>query len=339
ESYRFIMMNRNKKSIALNLNDEQGHEAFRRLVATADVLIDGFRPGVASRLGIDYASISQVNPRLVYCSLSGYGQDGPYAQLAGHDANYLSIAGVLGLAGDKDGTPVISGVQIADLGGGGMLAAIGILIALMARERTGQGQYIDVGMLDGALSWIGSAAAEYFATGHVIRAGQYRLGGHFACYHIYRCRDGRYLSLAALEPWFWANLCRYFGREDFADHQFTDGPKREETLAFFTEQFLEKSRDEWFEELKDKDFCVAPVLGVDETVAHPQVLHRGMVVDVDQPGAGRIKELGIPLKLSSTPGEITSPSPSLGQHTDEILRQVGYSDDQLTVLRQRQVIR
>jgi len=213
QSAAFLQVNRNKKSIAIDLKRDEGREIFLKLAERADVVLDQFRPGVVDRLGVGYAAVSEVNPRIVYCSLTGFGQDGPHRDRSGHDLNYLALSGVLGLTTDERGKPVIPGVQVADLAGG-MIAAYGIIAALYARERTGRGQFVDVSMYDVMMAMLPVPAAQYFA-GATLKVGdKYGLSGAYPFYNVYETGDGRFMTLGALEPKFWENFCRKAGRED-----------------------------------------------------------------------------------------------------------------------------
>ena len=228
---------RNKRSMTLNLKTDVGREILLRLAAEADVLLEGYRPGVPQRLGIDYETLRARNPRLIYCSISGYGQDGPYRDRVGHDVNYLGYAGVLNFIGEAAGPPVLSGVQIADIAGGGLMAAVGILTAVIAREQTGRGQFVDIAMLDGSVSCNAYHILLYLLSGRLPQRGGEQLTGRYPCYAVYRTRDGRHVTVGAFEPHFWATLCRHFGREDFIESQWDDGARREEMFAFFRNAF------------------------------------------------------------------------------------------------------
>lgn len=323
---------RNSRSLGLNLKTPQGREVFYKLAATADVIMEGFRPGVVKRLGVDYETVKAIKPDIVYISLSGYGQSGPYAQYVGHDINYQGLTGILDMTGRPDGPPVIPGNTIADNAGGGMNAAIGILAALLVKERTGIGQYIDMAMVDGLMTMMFLVIEEYLSTGHVPRRGQTLLTGLYPWYNVYETKDGKYISVGAIEPWFYENLCRRLGREDLIPHQYAEGEKREEIFATFRQIFQTKTRDEWVAELMPAETCVAPIYSIDEVVRDPHLRHRQMIVEVEQPGKGRRPQVGIMVKLSETPGQIHRPGPELGQDNEEILRELGYDREAIEAL-------
>ncbi|HEX8120972.1 MAG TPA: CaiB/BaiF CoA-transferase family protein [Solirubrobacteraceae bacterium] len=332
-SAMFLSLNRNKTSIRLNLKSEEGRDVLLALAREYDVLLESFRPGVLGRLGVGWERLHQENPRLVYCAISGYGQTGPYTQRAGHDMNYLGLIGLLGLTGDKDGPPVQSAGQIADLGGGALMAAFGILAALHERERSGEGQLVDVSMADGALSWLAMVAAQYFAEGRAPGRGELVLAGSIACYRPYRCADG-WVSLGALEPKFWQAWCRGVGREDLIEQQFSapGSPGHAETEKVFAS----RTRDEWKAFNDEHDCCLEPVLGLDEALDSELVREREMVVELDQPGVQEpVRLLGLPVKLSRTPGDAARlPGPVLGEHTDAVLRGLGYDDERIAALKE-----
>ncbi|MDD4802154.1 MAG: CaiB/BaiF CoA-transferase family protein [Syntrophomonas sp.] len=334
---RFLILNRNKKSLTLNLKTEKGKEIFYCLAGEADVIIEQFRPGVARKLGIDYDTIKDINPRLVYCSITGYGQDGPYAFVAGHDINYLSYAGILGMTGKKGDDPAIPGIQVADMCGGILMAVNGILLALMARHKTGQGQYIDIAMLDGVLSCHTIAAGDYFTSGAIPGPETTRLNGKYACYSVYKTKDGKFISMGALEPHFWRRICEFFGKEEYITIQMDDG-KQEEIFAFLAEQFSLRERDEWMSVLRDLDACIAPVYSMNEVFEDPQVIHRKMAFESEHPRLGAIKQLGFPIKMSATPARFNMAAPELGQHNQEILAGIGYNADEIKSLKQQGAI-
>ena len=329
---------RNCKTMGLDLKAEEGRGIFYDLARTADVVVEGFRPGVMKRLGLDYDTIKEINPRIVYASLTGYWQDGPYRDVVGHDINYLSIGGLLGMTGLPGGPPVIPGTVLADFAAGGMSAAVGILAALTARGRTGKGQYVDVSLTDAVVELTSLQIIPYIILGIVPKRGETMLTGEWPWYNVYETKDGKYISIAALEPWFYANLCQLIGREDFLEHQYATGEKREEIFRSFRETFLTKDRDEWVEILRRKDTCVAPVYSIDEVVTDPQLIARGMITEVDHPTLGRIKQVGSMLKLSESPFQVRNWSQRFGQHTEEILTGLGYSKEDIDRLRETEVI-
>jgi crotonobetainyl-CoA:carnitine CoA-transferase CaiB-like acyl-CoA transferase len=328
---------RNKRSMTLNLKSAEGRALFYRLADDADVVLEGFRPGVAARLGIDHATLAARNPRLVYCSISGYGQDGPYRDKVGHDVNYLGYGGVLNFIGEADQPPVIPGVQIADIGGGSLMAVIGILTALLVRESTGRGQAVDIGMMDGAVAWNVYHMLLHQVTGKLPERGTGQMTGRHACYAVYRTRDERYLTIGAYEGHFWATLCRRFGREDFVREQFSTGEKREEMLRFFQDRFREKTLREWMAELGDLEICIAPVSTLDEVYDDPQVRHRGMIVEMDGP-FGKQRMPASPIKLSETPASLRTPPPTFGSDTDAVLASLGIGADEIERLRATGVV-
>ena len=330
----FNALNRNKRSIALNLKHPGAQEALHRLVEDADVFVEGFRPGVVSRLGCDYETLKEINPRLVYCSLSGYGQDGPYSNLVGHDINYISVGGALGVIGQVDGPPTIPYNIIADYAGGGFHAAMAILAALMARQHTGKGQYVDIAMSDGVAYMLASLLSEYFATGTVPIRGEMSLNGGAPYYNVYRCRDGGYISMGCIEPWFWSTLCHAVGREDLIEGQFEPG-RAEYVHGELKRVFATRDRDEWWELLSGvNNIAVARVSSLDEVVDDEQNVHRKMVVDAGEVGGQRVRQVGIGPKLSETPGSIRSLGATVGQHTAEILAELGYSSGQVEEMRE-----
>ncbi len=343
EGYGFLMLNRNKKSVALNLKSKEGKEIFLRLVNGADVVLESFRPGVMDRLGLSYEALRQINPRIIMCSISGYGQDGPYRNLPGHDVNYLAYAGVLGLLRSPGARPEAPIVRIADFETGER-AALAILTALVGRERTGKGQHIDISMIDGSISWLLLAAADFFATGKaprpedVISRGDRKLAGREIGYGVYETSDGKYVSIAAAEEKFWRNLCSLAGRGDLLEQSSTGEEGWEQMDEQLRQIFAGRTRDEWTALLQDKDVCYAPVLEVDEVFQDPQVVHRQMVIEVEDPIGGRLKQIGTPIKLSDTPPRVRCPAPRLGEHTDEILAGLGYSDAELKSLHDSGVI-
>jgi alpha-methylacyl-CoA racemase len=331
KSALFLALNRGKRSMRLNLKSAEGREVLLRAVGEADVVLESFRPGVLDRLGVGYEAMREVNPAIVYCAITGYGQDGPNRDRSGHDMNYLGLVGLLGLTGDAGGPPVQPAGQIADLGGGALMAAFGILAALRERDRSGEGQLVDVSMADGALSWLGMVAARYLAEDVVPRRGDLELAGSLACYRPYACADG-WVTLGALEPKFWQAWCRGVGREDLVAQQFarpgSDAHREVEAI------FRARTREEWRAFASEHDCCLEPVLELDEALDSELVRAREMVVELDQPGAQRpVRLLGVPVKLSRTPGDANrAPGPALGEHTREVLAALDYDDQQIAAL-------
>jgi crotonobetainyl-CoA:carnitine CoA-transferase CaiB-like acyl-CoA transferase len=330
----FLPMGRNKRSVALDLKDGPMREAFFRLVDGADVVVEGFRPGVVKRLGVDYPTVSRHNPRIVYCSISGYGQDGPHADLVGHDLNYISLAGALGMIGWPGQPPTIPVNMIADFAGGGLFAAFAILAALNARQRTGRGQYIDMAMSDGVMSLACLPASDYFASGSPPRPGEYFLNGGLPCYNVYATADDKWLSVGCMEPWFWKKLCQALGCEEFVREQFNP-EKYEEIFAFLRQRFKQKTRDEWFAELKQREICATPVYGLDEALADPHAQARGMIAELEDPKYGTLRQIGVAPKFSETPGRVRKPAPQPGEHTEEVLLEAGYSAEEIARLTAR----
>ncbi len=322
---------RNKRSIAINLASSQGQSIIHKLAEWADVVVEAFRPGVAGRLKIDYETLSALNSQLVYCSITGYGQTGPYKDLPGHDVNFLSVAGVLDLIGPRNGPPTQPLNMLAYYVGS--LAVNGILSALIARGRTGRGQFIDISLTDGALTFLSMIASKYFQSGVAPRRGELLFNGAYPYLNTYETRDGRYVSLGCIEPWFWENLCREIGREDFIPYKMSiehlycgpEDPKWQEVFAYLRQLFLTRTADEWVEQLSKSDIPITKVLTLEETVNDPHLLERQMVLELDHPKYGRIKQMGMAIKMSDTPGEVRSFAPFLGEHTDGILKELGYT--------------
>ncbi len=325
-------LGRGKKSIALNLKDEAAREIFYTMVKGADVVMEGFRPGVVKRLGVDYEALSKINPRIITCSVSGFGQTGPYSQLVGHDLNYISVGGALGVTGRPGQPPSIPINLVADFAGGGLMAAFAICLAIIAREKTGRGQDVDIAMSDGVLSLMTSAFTGFFGQGMAIRPGAFLLNGAAPFYDVYECSDGRWFSLGSIEAHFYEALCRVLGLEEYLGSQF-DQSKWAEQKTKIAAVMKTKTADEWMEIMSLYDICAAPVLEMENVVTNPHNLARGMVVEVDSP-IGKVRQIGVGPKLSDTPGRPTHSAPTIGQHTDQILRGLGYDDGKIAKLRE-----
>jgi crotonobetainyl-CoA:carnitine CoA-transferase CaiB-like acyl-CoA transferase len=324
QSAMFISLNRNKRSITLDLKAEKDKETFVSLIKTADVLIESFRPGVMDRLGLGFEELKVHNPKLIYCAITGYGQSGPYANEAGHDLNFLSYSGLLHLQGAANEKPLIPSVQIGDIGGGALMAAVGILLAIIDAKKTNRGQFVDISMLDGALSWMHTILPNYWTSGELPNRGELTLNGGKACYEIYRTKDDRYLSVGALEYKFWKNFCKVIGKEELIDQ--LDAPLEQQRLIKQEVQaaIQEKTLTEWLELFEGIDACVSPVLTPEELADHPQIKHRQMIEDITHPEVGVIKQIGNPIKLSNSTVRTRRHAPGLGEHTMEILKELGY---------------
>ena len=327
-----VVLNRNKRSLTLNLKVPEGRDLFLRLVGEADVVLESFRPGVMTRLGVGYDVLKAINPRLVYCAVTGYGSEGLRSRKAGHDLNYLALNGVLSHCG-RDGHPTLSGVQIADLGGGGLLAAFSIVTALLARERLGKGQFIDVPMMDGALTWNCLRWGKYLGDGKIPRPGDDFLNHGCACYNIYETRDGRHMSLGALEPQFWKAFCDAAARPEWNRPDYFDpGPHQQVLQREIASYFRQKTLAEWVDHFRDIDCCCEPIMNLAEVMDDPDLRARQMVVDMVHESWGAYRQLGIAPKFSLTPGTIRSHAPELGEHTRAILSDLGVSPGEIEVL-------
>lgn len=335
----YYNVNRNKKSLALDLKQEEGKEIFKNLVKNADVVFEQFRPETMNKLGLGYEELKKINKGIVYCSLTGYGYSGPLKMAAGHDNNYLSIAGILGISGTKE-APGLIGTQVADIAGGTLHSVIAILLALRARDITGEGQFCDVGMVDGCSTMLAYILADYWGGEKLPQRSSDTLNGGLACYNLYETADGRYVSLGALEPKFWTDFCRKIGHEEWIIDEVN--PQRQgvmmEEIAAIMKQ---KNQQEWVEYMKDVDICFAPVLSLDDTIKHPQITERELVIKVpDFRGSGKTALLpGLPIKLSDTPGEAILNFANLGQHSREILTDAGYSEDEINKFVANKVIK
>lgn len=332
QSAAFATLNRNKRSIAVDIRSADGAAVVGRLAAGADVFVEAFRPGALARRGLGAKDLCEANPRLVYCSLTGYGQSGPLASRAGHDIDYLALGGFLGSNRDGEGRPVLPVTQVADMTAG-LLATVGILAALQARERTGRGQVVDTSLLEGVLSLMTLPAARLMAGGPLVN----ELAGTHACYHVFRCRDGRHLAVGALEPKFWEALCDTLEMGDLLGRQWEGGKKRDETIGLLAAAFAGADRDEWVRRFAGVDACVEPVLDLEEALAQPQVEARKAVVE--QPaGEVVLRTVASPIRLSETPVSVRHDAPGFGVHTGDVLREAGYAEGDIARMREAGVV-
>jgi crotonobetainyl-CoA:carnitine CoA-transferase CaiB-like acyl-CoA transferase len=319
-SVMFHSLNRNKKSVTLDLKTDEGKDQFLQMVGKADVVVESFRPGVMKRLGLDFPVLEKINPRLIYCAISGYGQTGPYAEMPGHDINYISYAGLLELMGEKDGKPIVPAVQVADLAGGAYPAVTGILLALLEREKSGKGQFIDISMMDGVISLLQSTLPNYLMKNIPSKRGEQMLSGGLACYEVYQTKDGRWLAVGALEMKFWRIFCQKLGKPEWIPLLNEPDEVQYKLKHDIQNVIYTKTLEEWMDIFDDAEACVSPVLNFAELVNHPQVQARKMFEAIEQDGIP-VKHIGIPIKLSRTPGKIRAAAPKLGEHTEYYLNQ------------------
>jgi alpha-methylacyl-CoA racemase len=328
----FRLLNRNKRGMRLDLKKARGREAFLRLAQRADAVVEGFRPGVMARLGVGYDALAAVNARIVYCSITGYGQDGPYAQRAGHDVNYTGYAGVGDQIGPAQG-PVLPNFQIADLLGGALVPVMGILAALIDARSSGRGRYIDVAMTDAVLAHAIFPLLGLLEGGEAPRRGTGMLDGGLPCYNIYRTRDGRFMAVGALEEKFWTAVCAILGCPELKDKHIVYGRDAEPVKQRLAKIFASRTQREWSEAFARADCCVSPILDIGEALSNEQLRARKMVVD-----GGGLMQFALPLKFSEFEFGIERPAPGEGEHTEEILREAGYRDAELAELRNDGVI-
>ncbi len=325
-------LSRGKKSIALNLKDPAARQIFYDMVKDADVVLEGFRPGVVKRLGVDYETLSRINPRIICASISGFGQTGPYSNLVGHDINYTATGGALGVIGpSQDQPPAIPINLVADFAGGGLMCAFAICVAIIARQQTGRGQNVDVGMSDGVMSLMTSAFTGFFANGQAMTRGGTTLNGISHFYNVYQTKDGRWFSLGSIEPHFYEALTNVLGIEEMR-HEQHNSARWEEFKVKIAAVMKTRTADEWMAEMSKYDICAATVLEMDAAATNPHNVARNMVIELDSP-VGKVKQVGVAAKLSDTPGQPKGTGPTIGQHTDEVLGKLGLSAERIAELK------
>jgi alpha-methylacyl-CoA racemase len=331
-------LNRNKRSLALDLKQAEALEIVRELVKDYDIVLEQFRPGVMERLGLGYAALKAINPRLIYVSITGYGQTGPYKDRAGHDINYLALAGVASYTGRQDSGPLPLGVQLADVGGGSLHAVVGLLAAVIARQQSGVGQYLDVSMTDCSFSLNAMACAGYLACGvepgwetHVLNGGSF--------YDYYRSRDGRWMSVGSLEPAFMQQLCDALGRPELAAQGLSPKPEQQKALKLALQvEFEKRSFEELCELFAGVDACVEPVLTLSEALEHPQLKARELVSQVPRDDGSTQAQIACPLKFSEGLPEPRHIGAAVGAHSDEVLAELGFSAQRIAALRRARVV-
>jgi crotonobetainyl-CoA:carnitine CoA-transferase CaiB-like acyl-CoA transferase len=338
ESAGFVAVNRSKRSLVLNLKTKKGVGIFLSLVKTADIVVEQFRPGVLTELGIGYEQARQVKENIIYVSITGYGQNGPYAKDAGHDINYIGYAGILSSAGSRETGPLIPGPQLGDVAGGAYMSMVACLCALWAREKTGKGQHVDVAMLDSVLPLMTLQMAHYQATKIHLAPGEAPLSGGLACYGVYSCADDKYVALGMLENKFWKTFCEMAGHMEWIEKHLVMGEEAENLRREIAALFRTKTRDEWAAAAKKLDICITPVLDISEVETDPHLQARKMVYEQVHPVCGRIKEIGVPLKFSATRTEPCGPSPALGEDTKSILEEIGYAREEIEALSKEGII-
>jgi len=334
ESAYFMSINRNKKSLTLDMKNTKSKDILERMIKQSDIIVENFRPGAADRLGLGYEQVKKINPKIIYCSISGFGQDGPYRELPGFDQTLQGMGGMMSITGEPNGPPMKVGVAIADISGG-MFAAFGIMLALFHRQKTGKGQWVDTSLLDSQIAWLTYRAGEYFASGKLPE----KVGsGHpmIVPYQAFKAKD-EYINIAAGNDQLWKRFCKVINMENIMDDpKFVTNAKRvenrKELIAILSKIIETKTGAEWLKLLEDAGIPAGPIYTLDKLFSDPQVLHRKMMVELTHPKAGKIKVTGVPVKLSEAPGEITAPPPLLGQHNKEVLKDLGYSAEEIEKL-------
>ncbi|QDX79969.1 carnitine dehydratase [Denitratisoma sp. DHT3] len=338
-SQMFLKVNRNKRSLSIDLRQAEGIEIVRRLARDADVLVEGFRPGVMDKLGLGYAALSALNPRLVYCAITGYGQDGPFREFGGHDINYQSLSGVLEQSGAAGGPPAPGGFQVADIAGGSLTSAMALLAALVDAQRTGQGRFVDVSMTDAALACMvmGLSTMDSFGNGKPLPRGEDYTSGKLPCYGVYETADGRHVALGALEPQFWRAFCDAVQRPDLIAKGWALGADGDAAKAEIAALIKSRSLRDWSELLSTVDGCATPVLRLDEVLEHPLTRARGMVREGLSPEGRPYRQFAFPVRMSGYRFSVERNPPALGEHNDELLKSLGYGDDDIAALHSKNV--
>lgn len=327
DSAYYLGLNRNKRSLAVDVRKPEGREVVLRLAATAGVFLEGFRAGKAERLRLGYADLKAASPGLVYCSLSGYGQEGPWSGRGGHDLGFQALAGMLQVMGGPDGRPQMPGLPLADIAGA-FMAAAAILAGLWERERTGEGRFLDVTLHESTLYWLAPLVTAT-SVGVEVRPGEMGLTGGWPCYGLYETSDGRYMALAAMEPHFWSEFCRLVGHEEWLPHGRVGGAEGERVRREVAELFRTRTQAEWTQLLQEADLCLEPVLSLSEALAHPQVRQRGLAEEVASSTEGRLGQVGVPVRSERPMGAVRLPPPRLGEHTEELLRELGCPPEEI----------
>jgi len=337
QSAYFLSINRNKKSMVLDLKNPKGRNVFLRLARGADVVLESFRPGVTDRLGIGYQQLARVNRRIIYCSISAFGQNGPFRNREGHDLNCLALSGLLSITGMKGGPLIIPGIQLSDYAGG-MMAIVAILFALIERQKSGQGQYCDISMLDAITSWMGMHLVKYLADGLLPGPQDSMFNGAFACYNVYKTKDDRCIVLGALEEKFWVAFCNLIERKDLIPLQWEGQTIQERMKEELSLLFRKKTTAEWLELLDGQGTCFSPVFHMEETLSFPHLRERGMFQGIEREGEKRIPQVGLPIKLSKTPGAYSILPPRMGQDSRSVLQKGGFGMEEIKLLEEEGVI-
>ena len=333
ENYLFLLTNRNKKSVTLNLKNDEGKKIFFSLAEKADVIFESFRPGVVKSLGIDYDSTRAINPKLIYCSCTGYGQTGPYSQRPGHDINYGGVSGVLGVTGRHTGAPIIPGVPVGDMTAG-VFCALAICAALLDRMNSDEGQYIDISITDCMVPYLAFQAAALFGKSELAVP----VTGGSICYETFETKDGKFIAFGNVEDNFWLNFCDFIERADLKEHKSAKDKKQQDMIEDIRRLFRTKTREQWLALLDGKNICYAPVNEVEEVFNDPQIKAREMYFEMEHPVEGKMGQIAFPIKFLKHTRMPKKPSPILGEHTEGILMEIGYTMQQISEFRKAGII-